>query len=319
MFGTCGAALTLKTKIFRVPTRVATSMHDRAHTRPESSRIGGCVNSRRGKKHIADSSPSLQYGWPVLLARGDEMELVEYLYVDAKRLDTYFEQISSPVTYDKVPVWEASLTITSPGAKGSQQRFARPFTTHEKISKLTEHLEDKGLVGYGRATAQTRGTMFRIETCRAKRVFIPPDHGQPPEVGALNVWISAVPRTPEEIEAAFEGRKVPGERGRESPGNLYLLENYKHSDVNGFDYMSSYSALSLMIGDLPIPGSGNNHSGRNTSTTLLALIPLAIIDVRHLSAGGSMPTPLLDCSLDWRQSWCSRSSRTSMTRFLKGS
>ncbi len=31
------------------------------------------------------------------------MALVEYLYVDDKRLDSYFEQISSPVTYDKVP------------------------------------------------------------------------------------------------------------------------------------------------------------------------------------------------------------------------
>jgi hypothetical protein len=59
---------------------------------------------------------------------GDRMALVEYLYVDEERLDTYFQQISSPVTYDKVPVWEASLTITSPGAKGSQQRFARPYT-----------------------------------------------------------------------------------------------------------------------------------------------------------------------------------------------
>src|SRR5215210_4856358 len=99
---------------------------------------------------------------------GVEMALVEYLYVDEKRLDTYFEQLSSPVTYDKVPVWEANLTITSPGAKGSQQRFARPYTTHEKVSKLTEHVEDKGFVGYGRASGHNRGATFQIETCRAK-------------------------------------------------------------------------------------------------------------------------------------------------------
>jgi hypothetical protein len=124
------------------------------------------------------------------------MALVKYLYVDERRLDAYFEQISSPVTYDKVLVWEASLTITSPGAEGSQQRFARPYTTHEKITKLTKHLEDKGLVAYERPGYQDPVDIedreaFRIETCRAKRVFIPPDHGQPPDVAALNVWISA--------------------------------------------------------------------------------------------------------------------------------
>ncbi len=36
------------------------------------------------------------------------MPLVEYLYVDERRLDAYFEQISSPVTYDKVLVWEVA-------------------------------------------------------------------------------------------------------------------------------------------------------------------------------------------------------------------
>jgi hypothetical protein len=106
------------------------------------------------------------------------MELVEYLYVDEKRLDTYFEQISSPVTYEKVPEWNAEISITGPKAGGKQARFARPYTTHEKISALTKHLEDKGLVEYerpGAKKAKDLGRMFRIERCRAKRVFIPPE------------------------------------------------------------------------------------------------------------------------------------------------
>jgi len=108
---------------------------------------------------------------------GAEMALVEYLYVDEKRLDTYFEQISSPVTYDKVPMWNAEIGLTGPKAGGAQQRFARPFTTHEKISKLTEYLEDKGHVEYGRSSGKKEGTTFRIETCQAKRVFIPQTAG----------------------------------------------------------------------------------------------------------------------------------------------
>jgi hypothetical protein len=186
------------------------------------------------------------------------MALVEYLYVDERRLDTYFEQISSPVAYDKVPVWEASLTITSPGAKGSQQRFARPYTTHEKITKLTEHLEEEGQVSFGRASGKGLGPLigrrkdsklFRIETCQAKRVFIPPDHGQPPDVGALNFWVSAVPRTPEDIARHFDRLKTEGIRISETAasGNLYLLEDDRRPDEQHYHVRSAYSALSLMI------------------------------------------------------------------------
>lgn len=188
------------------------------------------------------------------------MKLVDYLYVDEKRLDAYFEQISSPVTYDKVPVWEASLTITSPGAKGSQQRFARPFTTHEKISKLTEYLEDEGLVGYGRPRGYMKRTSagyFQIENCRARRVFIPPDHGQPPDVGALNIWISAVPRTEEEIRNALE-RKRYAQKG--SPGNLYLLEDdHRDSDRKVYSAYSSYSALWIMLDGYPGQRGGHRY------------------------------------------------------------
>jgi hypothetical protein len=132
------------------------------------------------------------------------MPLVEYLYIDEERLNTYFEQISSPVRYDKIPMWNAEISLTGPKAGGAQQRFARPYTTHEKISELTEYLKDEGLVAYGRASTEDNLERFRIETCQAKRVFIPPDHGQPPEVGALKLWISAVPRTREEMEAILE-------------------------------------------------------------------------------------------------------------------
>jgi hypothetical protein len=182
---------------------------------------------------------------------GAEMALVEYLYVDEKRLDTYFEQISSPVTYDKVPMWNAEIGLTGPKAGGAQQRFARPFTTHEKISKLTEYLEDKGHVEYGRSSGKKEGTTFRIETCQAKRVFIPPDRGQPPDVGALNVWISAVPRTREELKAILERRGEWAEdRWSPGPGNLYLLEAYQHSDSYSHgERLSPFSTISIMMGD----------------------------------------------------------------------
>jgi len=70
------------------------------------------------------------------------MALKEYLYIDERRLNSYFEQISSPVKYDKVPVWKASISLTGPNAEGQQARFARPYTKHEKIEKLNEYVID---------------------------------------------------------------------------------------------------------------------------------------------------------------------------------
>ena len=55
------------------------------------------------------------------------MSLIEYVYVDEKRLDAYFEQISSPVTYDKVPEWNADISITGPKAGGSNHDSLVPL------------------------------------------------------------------------------------------------------------------------------------------------------------------------------------------------
>ena len=68
-------------------------------------------------------------------------DLKEYLYVDQVRLDAYFEQISDPIAYDKVPVWKAGLTLTGPAAENQQARFARPFTRVEKIRRLLRFLQ----------------------------------------------------------------------------------------------------------------------------------------------------------------------------------
>ena len=48
------------------------------------------------------------------------MKLAEYIYVDERRLNSYFEQLSSPIAYDKVPTWKASLSLTGPTAGGAQ-------------------------------------------------------------------------------------------------------------------------------------------------------------------------------------------------------
>lgn len=59
------------------------------------------------------------------------MARIDYLYVDDSTLDQYVEQIASPVTYDKVSVWKAGMSITGPEAGATQQRHGRTRTRHE--------------------------------------------------------------------------------------------------------------------------------------------------------------------------------------------
>jgi len=68
------------------------------------------------------------------------MAIVEYLYVDEARLNSYVSQIEGGlVSYDKVPIYDAELSFTGPKAKATQQRFPREKTTHEKIEVLRSY------------------------------------------------------------------------------------------------------------------------------------------------------------------------------------
>lgn len=105
------------------------------------------------------------------------MPLEEYLFVDDQRLDAYVDQLGSPVTYDKVPVWEARFSLTGPEASGTQERHARALTRTEKIGRLVEYLEKHDQLLSGRPTGREvfhdNTTVFRLESCRASRVLIP--------------------------------------------------------------------------------------------------------------------------------------------------
>ena len=58
------------------------------------------------------------------------MTLVEYLYVDERRLASYFEQISPVVAYDGVPSWSAGVGLTGIHVDRGQEKHARAFTNH---------------------------------------------------------------------------------------------------------------------------------------------------------------------------------------------
>jgi hypothetical protein len=165
------------------------------------------------------------------------MSLVDYLYVDHRRLDSYVEQIGSPVTYDKVPVWSAGISLTGPKAEGTQQRFARPLTTHERVRMLLDHLTGTRFLsdvrpysepidehGRQRIHEQHRyGSYFVLETWSAVRMIIPATTSRTADFHGLGLWIS---------EGQIAGRAL-----------LCLLEDYSRpdSDRPTILHLSAYS------------------------------------------------------------------------------
>jgi hypothetical protein len=182
-------------------------------------------------------------------------ELTDYLYCDDQRINSYFEQISDPVAYDKVPVWKAGLSLTGPTAEGSQARPGRPFTLHEKVQKIVDHLRKSNLVENGRlkhpfADPNRRELPFRIEAMSARKAIIRPQKDMPDSRG-LGLWVSTKPddSTP----------KI---------GALFLLEDFRgdDGDYSGSRF-SSYSWLALLSETLEVKSlSSDVQTGEHTLT-----------------------------------------------------
>lgn len=157
--------------------------------------------------------------------------LIEYLYVDGARLDHYFEQISGPVTFEKVPTFGGSVALTGPSVSASQTAHGREFTRYEKIVALEAHLSKGGYLGTDRPELmRSHGTepVFRSEICKATRALIPNDQAP------LALWICDPP-------------DVQDAKGL-IPGPLYLIENFRSADTDWSVIKSPYSAL-RMLGD----------------------------------------------------------------------
>jgi len=164
------------------------------------------------------------------------MSLTEYLYVDERRLESYFEQISSPLHYDQSPNWKFSLNLAGPSVETTLSKQGRQFTRHEKIMALIRHLEKNDLMEiYRPADEERRRTdkVFRLETCRAIRVHIAPE-GET-EFPGFGLWISYSPHP------KHQNPKVSNYQA----GALYLLEDFRDTDPPHPTTYSAYTALNL--------------------------------------------------------------------------
>lgn len=196
--------------------------------------------------------------------------MIEYLYIDKPRLDRYYEQISSPVKYDKVPVWKVALGLTGPKVESTQVRSGRSPTTHEKTQKFIEHVEEHDLASSERTSLDMRRRSeeeeerpFILETLSARRVQIKKDDS------VLNIWVSIRPD------------KVQSEE-RLPSGALYLIEDFRGDDEYHQSF-SGYSSLYLLTEELawlvhtPISDPLEKLRKQDNATQHFALDPLGTL------------------------------------------
>jgi hypothetical protein len=152
----------------------------------------------------------------------------EYLYVDTRRLDSYYEQISLPVEYDKVPVWKFGLSFSGPKVEGQQTRSARPPTEHEKIQKFLKSITDNRQISSECNFKASND--FVTESLLTRQAIISTKER------TLIIWISI----------ASEQKNL---KRKSSQYSLFLIEDYQGGDKN-VRRLSGYSSLYLLLGEL---------------------------------------------------------------------
>jgi len=194
--------------------------------------------------------------------------MIEYLFVDAPRLDRYYEQISSPVTYDKVPEWKVALGLTGPRVESTQARPGRVPSTHEKIKRFVDYIDEHDLAADKRPSIlsgfrEKNKKPFVIETLSARRARIK----QGDDV--LNIWVSMLPD------------EAQSEDGWPF-GALYLVEDFRGDDDSP-NVHSGYSSLHLLAEELQwlkntaIVDPLDKLRFQDDATRLFALDPVGIL------------------------------------------
>jgi hypothetical protein len=198
-------------------------------------------------------------------------DLVEYLYVDQRRLDAYVEQITSPLRVERVPLWQATASLSGLSASAGQSSVTRPLTTHEQVKALLEHLEREHAVARDRRVLTPHSpVVFKAETCRAARVVLPLTGG--PGGGGRGLALWATQRRASHLD--LPGSESRAQRCHE---DLLLLEDYPRSDEPGIGGQSAATTfLSWLAEDLPdalgsLP-AGEDPSGPGRSTAPEALL-----------------------------------------------
>lgn len=162
--------------------------------------------------------------------------LVEYLYFDEARLDSYIEQFASPEHVKRYASWKLGGDLTGIRGEVSSAPHIRSMTKHEKVEAFTKFVVDNDLIAGHCSDFEypLAPRPFADFTVDARRFFIPG-----PKVA---VWVSKPP--------------APTKSRKSNDGMTFLIEDSQGKDSEPYHRYSSYSALWLLADEL-------NRTGRD--------------------------------------------------------
>lgn len=187
--------------------------------------------------------------------------LTEYLYVDQRRVDSYFEQLS--VKPRRVPSYSASLGVTGPRA-GASWTSTDESRTGVKLEAIRNHLATAGMLAYHRPTEQDRwdlgrpspdldestqvelSAIFRQEEVELQSAYIDPGSSSLAGGHGMTFWIDQ------------------GVTDSARADVLFLVQEFPLPDQPGSYAFSGYSMLShraTEFGIPVVPGIGANPLG----------------------------------------------------------
>jgi hypothetical protein len=98
--------------------------------------------------------------------------LVDYIFVDQRRLLSYAEQLNVAKSADTVPTWNVGLSMKGPSVGGKEEKKLRPATVHEMVTKLVRHLKKNDQLQLVRAGDQDK-YQFALEETIARKILLP--------------------------------------------------------------------------------------------------------------------------------------------------
>ncbi|MCA1368048.1 hypothetical protein I6F15_11610 [Bradyrhizobium sp. BRP14] len=159
--------------------------------------------------------------------------LVEYVYCDERRLDSYLQQFRSPVHYDSRLAFKVGISLTGPTGEGGLTSQGRALTRHEKVEAFTNYAVERELIsGVRPSLSNEREKPFIDETFTARRCAIAFQSHE------LALWVS-MPQS----GSGGSGR-------RDIDHALFLIEDQRVHDDDGPSRYSGYSSLYLLVGEL---------------------------------------------------------------------
>lgn len=167
-------------------------------------------------------------------------EITDYLFVDRRRLDSYFEQLGSSIKMVKLPAWKVAFGLAGPTVEAAQSTSVQSFSSHEKLQTLMTKLKPhRGQL----AAFNGEDEEFVFETLDATRVLIPAGITNKKELPSVALWLC----TRSDAEDQYQGFR-------------YLVEDFQAEDLPRMR-SSGFSIARAILKELEGQLAGSTLSG----------------------------------------------------------